>query len=243
MSSFCEIIRNLRNPKAPSKLSTFISGFVRKIISKFHGALLVFRRSKATVPMSTNPVDEDLNLGLLHEADHKEEQYEASTSPIPMKQQKGTKAEVTPICPNTQALVVEQVKKDDYCQHCSKIGDHKTAMCPNKPKRGLMFCTVCRHIYPKFCKKPEEHGNKAEDYIFCRHCYTIGDHETAMCPNKPKKRVMVCSVCSDLYPCKNQEEHGNKGVEVNNFCSQCSKKGHLPQECTEEYDPTLTLND
>ncbi|XP_062012856.1 uncharacterized protein LOC133729361 [Rosa rugosa] len=197
----------------------------------------------ATVAMRTNPVDEDLNLGLLHEADQKEEQYEAAISPIPMEQQKGTKAEVTPIFPDTPALVVEQVKKDDYvfCQHCSKIGDHKTAMCPSQPKGGLMICSVCHDFYP--CKNQEEHGNKAEDYISCRDCYTIGDHKTAMCPNKPKKRVMVCSVCRDLYPCKNQEEHGNNGVEVNNFCYRCFRNGHLPQECTEDYDPTLTLNE
>nr|XP_011459984.1 PREDICTED: uncharacterized protein LOC105350190 [Fragaria vesca subsp. vesca] len=206
MSSICENIHNLlRHLNAPRKLSTFIAGFLRKIISKFHGVLNVFRQRKA------------------------------------MEQQEGSK-----IYPDTPALVVEQVKKDEYifCQNCDKIGDHKTAMCPDKPERRLMYCTICRNIYPVFCSKPEEHGDKVEDYIFCRECRKIGDHESEMCPNIPKRRVLVCSVCSDLYPCKNQEEHGNKGVEEENWCSRCYRRGHRVQECpVKEYHPSITFFD
>nr|XP_011466734.1 PREDICTED: uncharacterized protein LOC105352147 [Fragaria vesca subsp. vesca] len=196
MSSICEIIHNLlRHLNAPRKLSTFISGFVRKIISIFHGVLLVFRRRKA------------------------------------IEQQEGSKAKVTPFYPDTP--------EDDciFCQHCNKTGDHEAAVCPN---RGLMYCTVCRHIYPLFCKNPEEHGDKVEDYKSCAYCKKKGDHETSMCPDKSKMRVLVCSVCYNLYPCKNQEEHGSKGVEVDNFCCRCLRFGHMREECTYEYcDPNF----
>ena len=157
----------------------------------------------------------------------------------PEQQTAVSKVEVSPTDPDTLALE-DQHDDSIFCELCNKNGDHDSASCPNDPTSGLKYCTICLHLYPGFCKKPEEHSGRVEDYKYCDHCDLIGDHKTAMCLNKRKRRVLVCSVCEELYPCKNQEEHGNKSIEVNNLCCRCFKWGHLPQECTDEnWDPNL----
>nr|XP_011459985.1 PREDICTED: uncharacterized protein LOC105350191 [Fragaria vesca subsp. vesca] len=159
---------NLMYHKVQVKLSIFVSGFMRKIVSNFLGLIRILRGRKETMVCS---IDEELNFS---DADNKKSHNESSSTFIP-ELQIATKADESEAA---EKPLIQPLVEPYYisCKFCF-TSDHSSKGCPMKQ----YVCRECGTLFP--CEKKDVHGEEHKRLNYCLGCKRWG-HTRNMCSDK-----------------------------------------------------------